>query len=364
MDSAVPKIDSQDSLGANAPSTQQISSHSRSGLRLSKHYRDRALTNENSKSPLKVPPDLPPILAMAISRRAIVRYELTILLDTTLPLVERTNALDIQTFISRYIDSSRLDVDCPLPAYQVQAPSTQKEQIQIYSASTIPSLDFEGCFSLIEETSSEDYKASSIGWSPTKKRKEMRLPDMRYMVLRGPARSPPITQRKGSFKKKKKTVANSPPFIRSGIGGGSDGDRDGENNSSSHGSREGSESADSPVTVVATAKSSSPHTEVLAFLSFMTTYEDGKEVLYCYEIHIHPSLQGLGIGRHLMSLFEETGRRIGLEKAMLTVFTANSAAIAFYERLGYGVDEFSPVPRQLRNGTVIEPDYKILSKKF
>jgi ribosomal protein S18 acetylase RimI-like enzyme len=96
----------------------------------------------------------------------------------------------------------------------------------------------------------------------------------------------------------------------------------------------------------------------------MTTYEDGKQVLYCYEIHIHPSLQGQGIGRHLMALFEETGRRIGLEKGMLTVFKANSAATRFYERLGYGIDEFSPGPRQLRNGTVKEPDYLILSKGF
>jgi N-alpha-acetyltransferase 40 len=96
----------------------------------------------------------------------------------------------------------------------------------------------------------------------------------------------------------------------------------------------------------------------------MTTYEDGKQVLYCYEIHIHPSLQGQGIGRHLMSLFEETGRRIGLEKGMLTVFTANRAAVKFYEMLGYGIDEFSPGPRKLRNGTVKEPDYLIFSKGF
>ena len=65
-----------------------------------------------------------------------------------------------------------------------------------------------------------------------------------------------------------------------------------------------------------------------------------------------------------MSLFEDTGRRIGLEKGMLTVFKANTAALAFYERLGYGVDEFSPEPRELRNGTVKEPDYLILSKSF
>ena len=34
----------------------------------------------------------------------------------------------------------------------------------------------------------------------------------------------------------------------------------------------------------------------------------------------------------------------------------------FYERLGYEKDEFSPEPRVLRNGTVVEIDYVILSK--
>ncbi|KAL2003817.1 hypothetical protein VTN02DRAFT_2171 [Thermoascus thermophilus] len=102
--------------------------------------------------------------------------------------------------------------------------------------------------------------------------------------------------------------------------------------------------------------------QVLGFLSFMVTYEDGKEVIYCYEIHLSPTLRGKGVGKHLMTLYEEIGRRVGLEKAMLTVFKANTVARRFYERLGYDVDEYSPQPRRLRNGTVKEPDYLILSK--
>lgn len=102
--------------------------------------------------------------------------------------------------------------------------------------------------------------------------------------------------------------------------------------------------------------------EVLGFLSFMVTYEDGKEVIYCYEIHLSPATQGQGLGKELMRRFEEIGRRVGLEKAMLTVFKSNAKAVAFYERLGYDVDEFSPSPRTLRNGTVKEPEYLILSK--
>jgi RimJ/RimL family protein N-acetyltransferase len=49
-------------------------------------------------------------------------------------------------------------------------------------------------------------------------------------------------------------------------------------------------------------------------------------------------------------------------KLMLTCFTSNQKAIAFYEKLGYSKDEFSPTPKLLRNGTRVEPDYVILSK--
>lgn len=269
-------------------------------------------------------------------------------IEKELPLVERTNALSVHDFISRYIDSTRLHID--ITSKQDEFPTTTKAQIHIYSASTIPSLDFEGCFSLIETTSSEDYKNSSMGWSPAKKRKEMRLPDMRYMVLRGPPQPSPTPQRNHNNNSQTSTSTSTSTSIT--------GDTSEVSSTS-----EPTDTSPSPAAATTTT-TTSPHSEVLAFLSFMTTYEDGKQVLYCYEIHIHPSLQGQGIGRHLMSLFEETGRRIALEKGMLTVFTANGAATRFYENLGYSVDEFSPGPRQLRNGTVKEPDYLILSKGF
>ncbi|EED18855.1 GNAT family acetyltransferase Nat4, putative [Talaromyces stipitatus ATCC 10500] len=300
------------------PSSQHVLSHSRSGLRLSKHHRDRAVSDAKEKE---------------------------------LPLVERTNAMSVQDFVSRYIDPSQLQLNIATKLEDDSSTTTTTTApIQIYSASTIPSLDFEGCFSLIETTSAENYKASSMGWSPSKKRKEMRLPDMRFMVLRGPPQASPIPQRNSSNNNNnKRTTRNS-----SGTS------TPGESEVSST-SESGPETAP---TAAATTTTTSPHSEVLGFLSFMTTYEDGKKVLYCYEIHIHPSLQGQGIGRHLMSLFEETGRRIGLEKGMLTVFRANSPAVGFYSRLGYTVDEYSPGPRKLRNGTVKEPDYLILSKAF
>lgn len=104
--------------------------------------------------------------------------------------------------------------------------------------------------------------------------------------------------------------------------------------------------------------------EVEGFLSFMLTYEDGREVVYCYEIHLSPALRGCGLGGHLMRMLEGIGWKVGVEKAMLTVFVANEGAIEFYSRLGYEEDEYSPRPRKLRNGIIKKADYVILSKRL
>ena len=104
--------------------------------------------------------------------------------------------------------------------------------------------------------------------------------------------------------------------------------------------------------------------ELQGFLSFLLTYEDGYEVVYCYELHLAPTLRGHGVGKQLMMMMENVGRNVGVAKAMLTVFVENEAALKFYERLGYEEDEYSPQPRKLRNGVVKDPTYVILSKSL
>ncbi|KAL2755736.1 hypothetical protein ACRALDRAFT_1076768 [Sodiomyces alcalophilus JCM 7366] len=50
----------------------------------------------------------------------------------------------------------------------------------------VPSLtdaELDACFALIEKTSGDDYRASSVGWSPSKKKAEMRSPDLRYILV-------------------------------------------------------------------------------------------------------------------------------------------------------------------------------------
>jgi len=99
------------------------------------------------------------------------------------------------------------------------------------------------------------------------------------------------------------------------------------------------------------------------FASFMPTYEDGYPVVYCYEIHLAPSLQGTGLGRILMKQIHQIGGQIpDVAKIMLTCFVRNRRGIEFYRKLGFVKDEFSPHPKVLRNGTKVYADYVILSK--
>lgn len=265
-----------------------------------------------------------------------------------LPLVERTNALSIQDFISYHVSPHKdaspnqatktppdTETDPVLPKSTLQSNAPSGTTLDVYSAGTISTTDLNACLDLVELTSSEDYAASGAGWSRPKKRKEMKLPDMKYLILRDCASSPDLRQAgvgAGTDKADEpKVKARSPGNANGGLEGSAD-------------------------------EHANKKSDVLGFLSFMVTYEDGKEVVYCYEIHLAAAGRGRGLGALLMDRMEEIGRSVGVEKAMLTVFRSNVVACRFYEKIGYLVDEYSPQPRKLRNGTIKEFDYMILSK--
>ncbi|KXG53732.1 Acyl-CoA N-acyltransferase [Penicillium griseofulvum] len=257
--------------------------------------------------------------------------------SSKMPLVERTNALSIDDFIAQYVtpptqaEEAKNDaIDQPhLSQNQAQQDMTLPPNVDVYSAATIPTADLEACLNLIEQTSSEAYIASSAGWSRTKKLKEMKLPDMKYLILR-----PNDSGDSSGHPEKQSDIV--------------------DNNAASP-----LKKSDDPVSSSGTASRI-----VLGFLSFMVTYEDGKEVVYCYEIHLSPAARGRGVGKLLMGQMERIGRAVGLEKAMLTVFKSNEVARRFYDRLGYEIDGYSPRPRKLRNGTIKDVDYLILSKRL
>lgn len=92
-------------------------------------------------------------------------------------------------------------------------------EVSLSTAKALSEPDFEACFRLIELTSAADYKNSKDGWKPKSKRKEMKLLDLKYLLVKR------------------------------------------DNNAE-------------------------------GFVSLMPTYEDGYPVIYCYEIHLSPALQG------------------------------------------------------------------------
>ncbi|KAK2766678.1 hypothetical protein FQN54_005991 [Arachnomyces sp. PD_36] len=250
---------------------------------------------------------------MALGKRARERSP-----ATELPLIERVNALPLQQFIEQYIPQEALGSSISIPRTLKEAEDRgdsdngtlnelpQHYSLDIHSSKSIPESDFDACFNLIKLTSSEAYKHSTVGWSRAKKRSEMKLLDMKYILLR----------------RLQPKESNSEAGQEKGV------------------------------------------SDVEGFLSFMVTYEDEVEVIYCYEIHLSPSIQNKGLGKRLIGLYEAIGRNVGLEKAMLTVFRSNEMSRRFYEKLGYEEDEFSPRPKRLRNGVVKEPDYIILSKSL
>lgn len=158
----------------------------------------------------------------------------------------------------------------------------------------------EWCFNLIHSTSYEAYQTSENGWRPDHKKKEMADPDLRYLLVRR---------------------ADSP---------GSD-----------------TEAYDD---------------SLIGFSSCMLTIEDDFETVYVYELHLEEAARRTGLGRHLVSVAESIGRRAGMGKCMLTVFSCNESGEAFYRSMGYKEARDSPRNKVSRSGLVRKPEYYIMEK--
>ncbi|EFJ48824.1 hypothetical protein VOLCADRAFT_104565 [Volvox carteri f. nagariensis] len=80
----------------------------------------------------------------------------------------------------------------------------------------------------------------------------------------------------------------------------------------------------------------------LAYVNYRFEEDEGHAVLYCYELQVVRAAQSRGLGRLLMELTEQIAWGSGMSKLVLTVFCENTAAVAFYRKLGYVLDETSP----------------------
>ncbi|KAF5532930.1 hypothetical protein FNAPI_12810 [Fusarium napiforme] len=200
--------------------------------------------------------------------------------------IETANKVEDDEFLTQYVKPSKGWSEWKHP--QDEATYT----MSLTRPTCMSDEDLEACYNLVEETSGQDYHTSSLGWHPATKKKEMRSPDLRYILV----------------------------------------------------------------------KDSEDH--IKGFTSFMPTFENHEPVVYCYEIHLKPELQGTGLGKKLMGYFTDVAENIpSVEKAMLTCFVSNKSALKFYEKLGFSKDDYSPRARKLRGEKVVIPDYVILSRQ-
>mmetsp|Transcript_24605 Transcript_24605/g.59617 ORF Transcript_24605/g.59617 Transcript_24605/m.59617 type:complete len:162 (+) Transcript_24605:3-488(+) len=80
----------------------------------------------------------------------------------------------------------------------------------------------------------------------------------------------------------------------------------------------------------------------VAFLHYRFVEDARRPVLYVYEIQVVDAAQGKGYGHLLMRRAEEIAADKQMAKVVLTCFTINHKALAFYNKVGYSVDETCP----------------------
>lgn len=118
----------------------------------------------------------------------------------------------------------------PWPTKWLHPMTKHSYTLRLVSSEDLSQAQMDACFNLIESTSGDDYRHSAAGWHPEAKRKEMRSPGLRYVL---------VTRDSGK-----------------------------EDDDDEAGG------------------------EVEGFTSLMPTFENGEPVVYCYEIHLSAGLQG------------------------------------------------------------------------
>lgn len=93
--------------------------------------------------------------------------------------VEAANSLDDAAYEASFLPELNVDVAGLVLEFASAAGLAKRQQDTEEDKS-----DLEACFQLLKSTSIDDYKASRIGWNTAEKRKEMILPDMRYVLVR------------------------------------------------------------------------------------------------------------------------------------------------------------------------------------
>ncbi|CAK7221220.1 N alpha-acetyl-transferase [Sporothrix curviconia] len=268
--------------------------------------------------------------------------------------IDKANEKSDADFIKAYLEPEVPGLD-PWRTEWTHPATGQKYSLGLARPAELGEEDLEACYRLIKATSRADYEDSAMKWRPAHKRQEMRSPELRYIVVR---EKPPTEA--------SSTETSAKPPVEIPARGGAD-----VNNTKANGTQEERGSgnddgtyADDAKSTSSSSSSSSSSPTIPAFTSLMPVYEEGEPVVYCYEIHLSPALQGSGLGRLLLGFQSIVAHNLGppVSKVMLTCFLSNQRALQFYNRQGFATDPLAPTTRRLRGGKTFVPDYTILSK--
>ncbi|EFX05426.1 gcn5-related n-acetyltransferase [Grosmannia clavigera kw1407] len=228
--------------------------------------------------------------------------------------IERANQKNDEDFIASYL-APGAPLAVPWTARWTHPQTGAAYDVSLARSGCVGEAALETCFALIEETSRKDYDGSQQKWQPADKRREMREADLRYILVQE-VRGEEAEEKEGETKERK--------------GGQKEKDQS--------------------------------HQRIRGFTSLMPAYEEGQPVVYCYEIHLKPELQGTGLAGLLLGFLYTIAYNLPLiAKVMLTCFLSNERALRFYRKQHFVVDPIAPEIRQLRGKTVV-PDYTIMSK--
>uniref|UniRef100_A0A183BJ02 N-alpha-acetyltransferase 40 n=1 Tax=Globodera pallida TaxID=36090 RepID=A0A183BJ02_GLOPA len=98
----------------------------------------------------------------------------------------------------------------------------------------------------------------------------------------------------------------------------------------------------------------------VAYVHFRFVEDEGRAVLYCFELQVEPDYQQKGIGAQLINCLEQLANATQMELLMATVFAFNGASLAFFHKRGFRTDSSCRFGRDGANGR----DFVILSKQL
>ncbi|CAL3970014.1 hypothetical protein PZA11_006332 [Diplocarpon coronariae] len=97
--------------------------------------------------------------------------------ESDVDYIQVANGRDLEAFTKEYFPGDKWKI--------WTHPITNIEYtLTLQAAATLAPNDFKACFQLVELTSSEDYKKSKDGWNPRSKQKEMKLLDLKYLLVK------------------------------------------------------------------------------------------------------------------------------------------------------------------------------------